>query len=616
MIYFWATNNEAPLFILQGHSNSVTDLLIPTDSKYLVSTSYDKTVIVWDLRERTPAKIMKGHSDAVLSITELENYIIATTAKNNELLIWDLDDFSIVKDIQSNVTKNNQISISCPNRLLTIKEKSMSKATVTIGCNEQSDRGSGIGCFLYQTQKSVGYGGGKRVIFVKYYEFSDKEAIGRCSSFSLIMGSSNLLELFKEKKDVKTGNKYGGKYGDSLINSSTYESNYERIGNEEKTNQSNYGGYGNYNQQSNERNEYIIAFFNLTIKLFKFQIVENAIEKSLTFVKSVSTLQPIRSSISGVGSSFVISGGDESRLLLHGYNRKTLEIEELFKDKNSNHSKMISAIHPLRDNTIITSSRDGFMKHYCLSTQKSIHHFTGHSDSVFAIIQLSNREVCSVSRNEVISWDLSNGYSQNIVTRGEHFTAIARVSASKIVLGQGTNLLFYDLTNNPADMYCETVVHSQCVRSVVMHDSKRLVSGGDDMKVVVTRADTGDKLSSMEGHQASINQVISISEDMVGTASNDCTIRIWSLGLQRCLTVLISTENIVTSLVLLNDEVLVSGHKASQDSQGLIKYWDLPSKALIRSEVAHDGPVSCLVKLNAISFLSGSSNADVKQWLY
>jgi WD40 repeat protein len=54
--------------VLEGHTGAIYIVAITSDDKYVVSRSSDRTVRVWDLKDKTEKAVLKVHNDSVLSI--------------------------------------------------------------------------------------------------------------------------------------------------------------------------------------------------------------------------------------------------------------------------------------------------------------------------------------------------------------------------------------------------------------------------------------------------------------------------------------------------------------------------------------------------------------------
>ncbi|CAD8201127.1 unnamed protein product [Paramecium pentaurelia] len=90
-IYCWIPNNwSLPPIILRGHTNYVYRLIFSEDSRFLLSSSADKTAILWNIDKKLQQQIYKGHTSNV--------YGCAISIKSNRIATIGGDEFIIVYD--------------------------------------------------------------------------------------------------------------------------------------------------------------------------------------------------------------------------------------------------------------------------------------------------------------------------------------------------------------------------------------------------------------------------------------------------------------------------------------------------------------------------------------
>ena len=84
-------------FRLEGHDDTVQSIAFSADNRFLVSTSWDKTSIVWDLLTREPIKRIKGHTEYVnssaFSPVGLQLATGASGKSDSSVIVWELSDF-------------------------------------------------------------------------------------------------------------------------------------------------------------------------------------------------------------------------------------------------------------------------------------------------------------------------------------------------------------------------------------------------------------------------------------------------------------------------------------------------------------------------------------------
>lgn len=85
---------------LLGHSNRVWSIAVTQGDKYLISSSSDMTVRLWNLGERYCIRIFEGHQDAVYSVALTQDEHRAVSASGDKtLMIWDLEGRELVSKI-------------------------------------------------------------------------------------------------------------------------------------------------------------------------------------------------------------------------------------------------------------------------------------------------------------------------------------------------------------------------------------------------------------------------------------------------------------------------------------------------------------------------------------
>jgi guanine nucleotide-binding protein subunit beta-2-like 1 protein len=77
--------------VLQGHSHFVSDLDLSQDSRFCLSSSWDGTIRLWNLKTATTRKTLIGHSKDVLSVAfSPDNRQIASGSIDKSVKLWNI----------------------------------------------------------------------------------------------------------------------------------------------------------------------------------------------------------------------------------------------------------------------------------------------------------------------------------------------------------------------------------------------------------------------------------------------------------------------------------------------------------------------------------------------
>jgi len=89
---FGQSDNILPFKILSGHDFKIGTINFSDDDKYLISSSWDNTVRIWNMESYECIKILKGHSDNVWGCAiSHENILVASASLDRQFKIWDFN---------------------------------------------------------------------------------------------------------------------------------------------------------------------------------------------------------------------------------------------------------------------------------------------------------------------------------------------------------------------------------------------------------------------------------------------------------------------------------------------------------------------------------------------
>ncbi|KAM0751458.1 putative CPC2 protein [Meredithblackwellia eburnea MCA 4105] len=78
-----------PKRILHGHNGFVSDVVISSDGQFALSSSWDKTLRLWDLNTGLTTRQFKGHTSDVLSVSfSADNRQIVSGSRDRTIKLW------------------------------------------------------------------------------------------------------------------------------------------------------------------------------------------------------------------------------------------------------------------------------------------------------------------------------------------------------------------------------------------------------------------------------------------------------------------------------------------------------------------------------------------------
>ena len=303
----------------------------------------------------------------------------------------------------------------------------------------------------------------------------------------------------------------------------------------------------------------------------------------------------------------------------------------------------------------ITASDDRSLKIWSLADGVLIRTLIGHKDGVRRLeILPSQHQVVSASFDgSLILWDYLEG---NVIWEVQgHNMPILDIAAypkeNRFVTASADCLLsIWDIKNK--DKVKDLVGHTQAVTAVcVSRDGTQIISGSDDGRMLVWDTTSGQFLYTLDDATLEVNDIqitddnkiiyctaedyfikswdffngkalfplwghsdivtsICLSNDLLISASNDRTIKVWDLHIQTLEEGLLDAANAVTALACTsNGEFAASG-----STSGDISLWNIQSHKMFTTFHGHQDEISSIIALGDQQFVSASFDKTIRIW--
>ena len=115
-IKLWDVKNRSLLTTLTGHEGNINHLDFSPNGKILASASLDKTIKLWDVKNRSLLTTLTGHESSISSITFRPDGDILTSVSSGKIIkLWDVEKGSLLATITEHENSLRYPTILSPN---------------------------------------------------------------------------------------------------------------------------------------------------------------------------------------------------------------------------------------------------------------------------------------------------------------------------------------------------------------------------------------------------------------------------------------------------------------------------------------------------------------------
>lgn len=281
--------------------------------------------------------------------------------------------------------------------------------------------------------------------------------------------------------------------------------------------------------------------------------------------------------------------------------------------------------------------------------------FAGHLGYIWALLKFDDDTILSGGRDKEIKvWNAGGEQHQSLKGHDNSILCIEKVNDNTIITGSRDQRIIVWQRGLGQDFRLSATihVHSAVVLSLCRLTETSFVSSSGDNTVQVVNLD-GSIVRTFTEHSNWVWKVIRLQEGIIATSSEDGTIKIWDIKLERYIQTFKEKSSVISLAFLEGSRQLISGnlegeisvrtltadfteqdHKRYKAHDGIIRtivhlgnkliatggednkirIWDIGNQQLIR-ELEHDNFVQSIAVLDDRRFLSASYDGTIQSWV-
>ncbi|KAF2257716.1 WD40 repeat-like protein [Lojkania enalia] len=502
---------------LEGHSEAVGFVALSSDSKWLVSSSYDKTIKIWDPISGNCSQTLKGHDDLVSSaVFSPDSKTLASASYDNTIKIWDPVNSICLQTLEGHNGWVNSVAFSHDSRWLASASHDKTIRiwnTLDWVCLKILMGHNGTISFVAFSHDSKRLVSASRDKTVKVWDLISgnysQTLIGHSDLINAVTFSldSKSLASASNDKTIKIWDPING------ICLQTLEG---------------HNGWVNSVAFSHDSKWLASASDDKTIKIWDSE------SGTCSW-----TLQGHSGAVSSV--AFL----PESNRLISGSYDNTVKIWDITGNTRlqnpQGHSDSVSVVtFSPGMRWLASASRDKTIKIWDMTSGNCSQTLEGHNDLISSVVFSPDlKSLASASNDKMIKiWDPVNSICLQTLKGHNSWVYSVTFSHDSKRLASSS----YDKTIkiwDPISGNCSQTLkgHDDLVSSAVFSpDSKTLASASYDNTIKIWDPVNGICLQTLEGHNGWVYSVaFSHDSKQLASASNDNTIRIWDLRSIDCL---------------------------------------------------------------------------------
>lgn len=551
-ILVWDINNDLPIKILKLQEDStekvknITSVAYSSDGKNLAGGGSDGRIYLWDVVNDKILTTMQGHEGGIHTLAySPDGNILASGSDDKTIRLWDATNGELLQILEGHTGSVLAISYSPDGKVIasgsddtTIRLWESDTAALSLLLDFNPNTVSTVLSFLWQLELDEIELKSSPPISSALLPQED----GHYLSFSAENHEFSSLLSLPQDGETKL---------DQVVRFLERQCAYRSL--------------------EKEQDCEVKKHYDKHNSIQKFQVEEN----SQPFLQQLKTLQVQDSEISTLTYShngkMIASGSwkDKSIYLKDSASGETIQTLK------GHDSPVLTLSYNPTGEVIASGSGDSTIRLWDAASGESLHTLQGHTGPVLAVAYNPDGNVlASASEDKTVRlWDVQNG------------------SILKTLSG-----------------------HNDWVRAVSFSaDGKTIISGSEDQTIRLWDSNTGELLKTLEGHTAAITSLAYIpNNNIIASGSSDHSIRLWDTTTGEALKTLEGHDSTVNALAYSPDENILAS--ASEDKT--VRLWNVDTGELIKTLEGHTDSVWTLAfnPSDTRMLASGSDDKTVRFW--